>query len=185
MRLWGGWSLSQNQTRRKNRMEHTRSADTVNNLQKWAQRWGIPAKALTELATMHQHTPGAAGTGEGDVLNAIRLDASKQGVLLWRNNLGVAQRDDGRWIRYGLANDSRVVNAAFKSSDLVGVRPVSITPQHVGKTIGQFVAIEVKRGGWKYKGNDREKAQLAFLNAIEATGGYAKFATGVDKLWMK
>ena len=122
-------------------------------------------------------------TTETEVLNDIRLSASGQGILLFRNNVGAAQDANGRHIRYGLANDSKAVSAAFKSSDLIGVRPVLITPEHVGMTIGQFVAIEVKRGGWAYKGNDREKAQLAFLHAIEAVGGYAKFATGVDTLW--
>lgn len=155
----------------------------MNDLHQWARRWGVPPEALTELATMHQHTPGAPGASEGEVLNAIRLAASMEGIPLWRNNVGAAQDAKGNWTRFGLANDSNAVNAAFKSSDLIGVRPVTITPDQVGCTIGQFVAIEVKRGGWVYKGNPREKAQLAFLHAIEAVGGFAKFANGVDALW--
>ena len=155
----------------------------MNKIQQWARRWGVSPEALAELATLHQHTPGASGTSEGETLNAIRLEASTWGVLLWRNNVGAAQDAKGRWVRYGLANDSKAVSAAFKSSDLIGVRPVEITPEHVGRIIGQFVAIEVKRSEWNYKGNDREKAQLAFLQAIEAVGGFAKFATGVNTLW--
>lgn len=157
----------------------------MNKLQQWAQRWEISPEALAELAILHQHIPSAPGANEGEVLNAIRLAASTRGILLWRNNVGAAQDAKGRWVRYGLANDSKAVSTAFKSSDLIGVRPVEITPEHVGRIIGQFVAIEVKRSGWTYKGNDREKAQLAFLQAIEAVGGFAKFATGVNALWME
>lgn len=112
------------------------------------------------------------------VQDQLRLDASAAGWRVWRNNVGVAFDAKGKPVRYGLANDSRAVNAVTKSSDLIGIRPVSVTAEHVGTVIGQFVAIEVKRDGWRYAGTEREIAQFNYLSIVGSLGGYAKFSTG-------
>ena len=52
----------------------------------------------------------------------IRLEAAKQGILLWRNNVGAVKTSDGRMIRFGLANDSHKMNQHIKSSDLIGIQ---------------------------------------------------------------
>lgn len=105
----------------------------------------------------------------------IRLYYAQIGVMLWRNNVGSLQDKDGRWVRFGLANDSRGMNKHVKSSDLIGITPVIIGPEHLGKVIGQFTAYEVKSPNWKWKGNERELAQLEFHKLVKAYGGLGEF----------
>jgi len=151
-------------------------------LEQWAARWGIPADCMRELqGVLHEPTvtansaPAAAGS-EAAVQQLIRLESSRIGMRLWRNNNGACMDDTGRLIRYGLANDSQRMSARVKSSDLIGITPHMIGPQDVGRLVGIFTSIEVKRPGWVYKGTDREKAQLAWLQVVQSLGGRAHFA---------
>lgn len=114
---------------------------------------------------------------EAEVQKAVRYRSAQDGVLLWRNNVGAAQDSEGNYFRYGLANDTPQMARTCKSSDLIGIRPVVITQDMVGQTIGQFVAIECKREGWKQTpGDKRAAAQTTFLNLVKAKGGCAMFA---------
>lgn len=115
---------------------------------------------------------------ESAISNEIRLEASQLGIRLWRNNVGATYTPAGQFIRFGLANDSAQLNKAIKSADLIGIRPILITPAHVGLTIGQFISREVKNAGWNYTGTERERAQLAWAELINSLGGNACFATG-------
>lgn len=157
------------------------------NLNQWAIKWAIPFAAVEDLRRefgMISVTPinGTGLSSESLVQSAIRLEASKKGLLLMRNNVGVARDKTGRPVRYGLCNDSKKLNKLVKSSDLIGIRPVCITPAHVGQIIGQFVAREVKEEGWQYTGDEHERAQLNFLNIVTSRGGDAQFATGEGTL---
>ena len=115
------------------------------------------------------------GGSESAVQQAIRLDESKKGNRLWRNNNGACMdAKTGRQIRYGLANDSAKMNKHIKSSDLIGITPVTVG----GKTFGVFTSIECKRAGWRYTGTPREKAQLAWIELVTSMGGIGRFATG-------
>ena len=98
---------------------------------------------------------------EAAILNDLRLEASEQGARLWRNNVGATMTNTGSYIRFGLANDSMAVNQAIKSADLIGIKPIIITEEHIGKQLGVFLSREVKKPGWQYTGNARERAQLA------------------------
>jgi hypothetical protein len=118
---------------------------------------------------------------ESDIQAKVRLEASRNGIRLWRNNVGALKTPDGSYLRYGLANDSPHLNAVFKSSDLIGIRPILITQDMVGKTIGQFVAREVKAPGWLYRDTQRERAQRAFIDLINKLGGDAAFTTGDEE----
>lgn len=119
---------------------------------------------------------------ETELQKMIQLVASQKGMRLFRNNSGVAYDKTGRAIRYGLANESAKVNKVLKSGDLIGITPRIVTLEDVGKTVGVFTSIEVKRPGWKYKGTDREQAQLKWIHLIEQLGGIAKFASSLEEM---
>jgi len=146
----------------------------------WAANWSISPAALADLrARLTTSTAETkASTPEAVVQQAIRLESSRRGMRLWRNNNGACVDNTGRMVRYGLGNDSSKVNKHIKSSDLIGITPVQVA----GRTLGIFTAIEVKRGGWKYKGTAREKAQLAWLDLVMAMRGIGKFAAGTEDL---
>jgi hypothetical protein len=150
----------------------------------WAARHGVTAQALHELqALFGMHGAQATahdGESEAATLTRVRLEASRQGVALWRNNVGAGYMQDGSFIRWGLANESAKMNKVIKSGDLIGIRPVVVTSAHVGHTIGQFVSREVKRPGWQYGGTEREVAQLAWTQFITSKGGDACFTTKGD-----
>lgn len=153
----------------------------------WAIRNNISWGALAELREMFQMDapapePGRLEHSEAYVQSEVRLEAGRAGVKLWRNNVGVLPGPNGVPVRYGLANDSRVLNAAIKSADLIGWRSILIEQKHVGRLIAQFVSRECKRPGWNYTGTDHEKAQARWMQAIIADGGDASFVTGKGTL---
>ena len=152
------------------------------NFHAWAVRWGIPAEAIAELTQIVgiDFVPAdrVAGFSEAAVQNNVRLDAAHLDCRLMRNNVGAYQDAAGNWVRYGLANESAKMNKKVKSSDLVGIRKIVITPEMVGQILGQFVARECKPEGWTFSGTDHENAQLNFGNIINAFGGDFKFTTG-------
>lgn len=152
----------------------------------WAAKWRVPPAAIAELQTSVlglDGTPGAVtGKSEAAVQSQVRLEASRKGGRLWRNNVGAGYAEDGSFMRWGLANDSAQVNKVIKSADLIGLRPVAITPAHVGLVLGQFVSREVKASGWTYRGTGREIAQLNWATLVNTLGGDACFATGEGTL---
>lgn len=118
---------------------------------------------------------------ESATASHIRLDAAQQNIDLWRNNNGAFKDEKtGRWIRYGLCNDSASLNKQIKSSDLIGITPVMITPEMVGTVVGVFTAVETKPSGWELKpGDDRGLAQKRFHDIVKRAGGFAGFASTV------
>lgn len=120
---------------------------------------------------------------EASVQAEVRIAASAKGWRLFRNNVGVLRDERGIPVRFGLANDSKQLNAIVKSADLLGVRPVLITQEMVGTIIGQFVSVEVKAAGWKpSKSNKHEQAQRNWADMIHAMGGHAVFFTDKEQL---
>jgi hypothetical protein len=152
------------------------------NLYLWAARWNIPLDAVMELRHEMGLTPSTVpthvdATTETGVQKRERLVVAQTGGLLWRNNVGALYAEDGRIVRYGLANESSQMNKKIKSSDLIGIQPIVITEDMVGTVIGQFVARETKHPGWQYKGTAREEAQLKFMELVISRGGAASFCS--------
>jgi hypothetical protein len=155
------------------------------NLNQWAIKWQVSYAALEDLrrefgvatdpANLSQ---SAVGKSEAAAQAEVRLEASEYGFRLWRNNRGACYDDRGNYIRYGLGNDSDKLDKRIKSHDLIGIRPIRITPAHVGGVIGQFISREMKPPGWRYTDTPRERAQLCWAELIASLGGDACFATG-------
>jgi len=120
---------------------------------------------------------------EKNIQEAIKQEASAKGHILWRNNLGVfIDPIKKKFVRYGLANESKQMNDYIKSSDLIGIKKVTITQDMVGKTIGQFMCREIKNSSWKYKGTIRELAQKRWIDLVNSYGGDAKFVNEVGSI---
>jgi hypothetical protein len=155
----------------------------------WARKWGIPVEAVHDLRVQMGIDPsqpapirGAPASTEAEVGKRTRLSVAENGGLLWRNNVGAMQDANGNFIRFGLANESKAINEKVKSSDYVGIIPITVLPEHMGMQIGQFVAIETKEPGWTFSGTKREIAQRKFLELVVAKGGRGSFYNGVDEL---
>ena len=161
----------------------------------WAVRHGVTMAALQELAGIfgmhgtppagcegHDLPPEVKGTSEAAVQAAVRLEAARKGVRLFRNNVGALIDSRGVPVRYGLANESKQVNEVMKSADLIGWRPLLIEQRHVGQCVALFVSRECKKVGWHYTGDDHEQAQLAWAQLVTSGGGDAAFCTGTGTL---
>lgn len=99
-----------------------------------------------------------------------RLEASRIGARLFRNNRGLFKTIDGkRHVRAGLEAEG--------ASDLVGDYPVTVTPEMVGMTLAVALYVEVKEPKWKKPGDEREKQQAQFIDSANARGAIAFFLT--------
>lgn len=106
-------------------------------------------------------------SAETPLQREILLSLSAAGARVFRNNVGVARfKEDGqtRYVRYGLCNGS---------SDIIGLVPVKITSDMVGKTVAVFAAIEVKDGA------SVQENQSKFVAMVKERGGIAGVARSV------
>ena len=124
-----------------------------------------------------------AGNSESNIQSRTRLAAGAKRWRLYRNNRGALPDQNGRPVRYGLANDSKQLGDVLKSGDLIGWRPVIITPDMVGKLIAQIVSVECKPSDWKPSENDEHyQAQKRWADLVNREGGYAVFITDPAQL---
>lgn len=162
----------------------------------WVQRH---PQAAAELFAMTSDTVPhtlQAPASEARAQQDARMEAGRRKGVLWRNNVGATKTQEQHKcpkcqfvyvenkppLRYGLCNDSAQLNAKFKSSDLIGIKPVLITPQMVGQTIGQFWAVEVKAPGVPINPNDKhQRGQHAFGALVTRFGGEFEFSYGALK----
>lgn len=155
------------------------------NLHQWAKDWGINPVAVHDLMNRlgYGYEPYMPDTVRDDFSEAattqrMLLAAAAAGIYPWRNNVGSLPDETGRWIRYGLCNDTKKLNENYKSSDFIGPKPVIITQEMVGHKFAQFWCREMKPADWRYTGQGREPAQLRFIELVLSLGGDAAFSVG-------
>lgn len=103
---------------------------------------------------------------EQRIQQEIRLALGNGPGRLWRNNTGTLPDRQGRPVRFGLCKGS---------SDLIGLRSITIGPEHVGQTMAVFAAVEVKTATGRITPD-----QQAFIDAVAAMGGLAGVARSVE-----
>ena len=133
---------------------------------------------------------------ETKVVVRVMKEASKAGNRLLRNSRGQFYTLDGVRALIDAAKKLdldgilacikklRQVRAGLEAegaSDLIGITPITITPEMVGMTVGVFTAAEVKKDGWTKPTDEREKQQLAFINNVNRLGGIGFFIAGHEK----
>lgn len=118
---------------------------------------------------------------EAAVQTHVRERMANEGGTPMRNNVGVAQTEDGRPVRYGLMNSSKQENQRFKSSDIVGPVPIIIKPHHVGRLLGVMANFECKHSDWVFNPSDeRAAAQLRYIEVMRKAGCIAGFVRSAD-----
>jgi hypothetical protein len=103
---------------------------------------------------------------EQQIQQAIRLAISRGDTRLWRNNTGTLLDRQGRPVQFGLCKGS---------SDLIGLRSITIGPEHLGQRVAVFAAVEVKSSTGRPTVD-----QLAFVDTVQSMGGMAGIARSVD-----
>ena len=100
---------------------------------------------------------------ETSIQNRIRLAVSKHGgALALRNNTGLFKTFDGRTVQAGMGTGT---------SDLIGLVSHVVQPEDVGRTVGIFLAIEVKTEIGRLR-----TEQEAFLSQVSRMGGVGGIA---------
>jgi len=88
---------------------------------------------------------------ESNIQQLIRMELSRLGARIWRNNSGMLRDANGTPVRYGLC---------VGSSDLIGIYK------------GRFIAIEVKQPNKK-----PTSEQVNFIRIVRENGGLADVLT--------
>lgn len=104
---------------------------------------------------------------ESNIQRLIMLATSEAGATMFRNNIGAYTTPEGYRVKYGVGNPG--------GADLIGITPVTITPDMVGRTVGVFTAIEVKT-----KIGKPTEQQINFRRVILENGGIAGIARSAD-----
>ena len=116
---------------------------------------------------------------EQEIQQRIRLAVSRGPVRLFRNNVGTAWIGKVQRIPAGvLLQAARPFHGGLAkgSSDLIGWRTVTVTPEMVGQKLAVFTSVEVKAP----KGRASEE-QRAWLAAVQAAGGIGGVARSVEE----
>ena len=124
---------------------------------------------------------------EQHIQQKIRLALGSGPVRLFRNNVGTGWAGQATKIqRRGMVavepgdvivRQGRPLHAGLckGSSDLIGLRSITIGPEHLGQTLAVFAAVEVKAPTGRATAE-----QQAFIATVAAMGGLAGVARSVE-----
>ena len=116
---------------------------------------------------------------EHRIQNEIRLAISGKATL-FRNNVAVAWVGDVTELKDGsvLIRNARRLHAGLceGSSDLIGWRSLTITPEMVGQIVAVFAALEVKS-----KTGRATAGQKNFCQRVTEAGGFAGIVKSPDE----
>ncbi len=112
-------------------------------------------------------------TPEHAIQNEIRKVAgANQDVMLWRNNVGMGWAGKSKKVgNTRVIFDPQVLHAGLckGSSDLIGIRRVTITQEMVGTEVGVFMAVEIKQPD-EYANPEQEN----FIRVVHEFHGIAR-----------
>jgi hypothetical protein len=123
---------------------------------------------------------------EHEIQQRILLACSKGPSRLWRNNVALAWTGQAQQIKQrtslllhpgdAVIRHARPLHAGLckGSADLIGLRTITIGPEHLGQRLAVFAAVEVKSATGRVTSE-----QQAFIEAVQAMGGLAGVARSV------
>lgn len=124
---------------------------------------------------------------EKDIQSLVMLRISEEGVLIFRNNVGTGWqgskilRGPARCVELDpgdvVIRNARPLHAGLckGSSDLIGLKTLTITPDMVGQQLAVFTAVEVKRPRGRLT-----KEQAHFGKTVQEAGGIFLVARSPD-----
>lgn len=116
---------------------------------------------------------------ESKIMKDIQLKWSENGWRLFRNNVALGWVGKPTKLANGdvLLSNPRPLHSGLcvGSSDLIGFKPITIKPEHLGKTLAVFAAIECKS-----KSGKPTAEQQYFLDMVNANGGHARLARSFE-----
>lgn len=105
---------------------------------------------------------------EKNIQTEILISCSAGNSRLFRNQVGMYELADGRWLASGIGDKG--------GSDLIGWTKTVITPDMVGQSVAVFTALEIKQPGKKPK-----PEQVNFIAQVKLAGGIAGVATSTEE----
>ena len=123
---------------------------------------------------------------EQEIQQRILLACSKGPSRLWRTNVALAWTGQAQQIKQRgrllldpgdvVIRNARPLHSGLcrGSADLIGLRSITIGPEHLGQRLAVFAAVEVKSATGR-----PTPEQLAFIDVVQQMGGFAGVARSV------
>lgn len=117
---------------------------------------------------------------ERELIEQILMAASEKGARLFRQNVGMGWAGKVTRLKNGSIriDNPRPLRAGLTtgSADIIGITPVTITPDMIGQTIGVFTSVEVKTGRVA-----TTEDQKRWFEMVDRMGGQAMIVRSVGE----